>query len=119
MKATALAILLAVVGALTALPALETSMVLRQGYSNGQAGVYVVVEPGIGTMTLYSVEGTNLIKHGSANFIQDLDFCSQYVIGLRGESVYPALRPGSKNCMPSVDELLPMLPKVPTAAEIA
>ncbi len=119
MKTTALAILLAVVGALTALPGLETSMVLRQGSSNGQAGVYVVVEPGIGTITEYSVEGTNLIKHGSANFIQDLDFYSQYVVGERGESVFTALRTGSGNCMPSVDELLAMLPKTPTAAETA
>jgi hypothetical protein len=119
MKATALAILLAVIGALTTLPGLETSMVLRQGYSNGQAGVYVVVEPGIGTITLYSVEGTSLIKHGSANFIQDLDFTSKYVVGERGDSIYTALRTGSGNCMPSVDELLAMLPSKPTAAETA
>jgi hypothetical protein len=119
MKTTALAILLGLVGALTALPALETSMVLRQGGSNGQAGVYVVVEPGIGTITLYSVEGTNLIKHGSGNFIQDMDFYSQFVIGERGDSVYTALRTGSANCKPSVDELLAMLPSKPTVAETA
>ena len=119
MKSPAFAILLAVVGALTALPALETSMVLRQGGSqNGGNGLYVVVEPGIGTITLYSVEGTNLTKHGSANFIQDMNFDSQYVIGERGDSVYTALRTGSANCKPSVDELLSMLPSKPTAAEL-
>jgi hypothetical protein len=118
MKTTALAILLAVVGALTALPALETSMVLRQGGTNGQGGVYVVVEPGIGTITIYTVEGSLLSKHGSANFIQDLEFQSQFVVGERGESVYTALRTGSSNCKPSVDELLSMLPSKPTEAEV-
>ncbi len=118
MKAIALAILLAAAGALTTLPALETSMVLRQAGSNGQAGIYVVVEPGLGTMTLYTVEGTSLVKHGSANFLQDVEFYSKFVIGMRGGTAFTALRTGSANCKPSVDELLAMLPSKPTEEEV-
>ena len=115
MKTIALLTLLCLSGALVAL---EDSMVLRQGAQNGQNGVYVVVEPGIGTITLYTSEGTTLTKHGSANFIQDVEFWSHYVLGEQNGIAYTALRQGSANCIPTVEKLFEMLPNKPTPKEV-
>jgi hypothetical protein len=98
--------------------ALETSMVLRQGGS-GQGGLYVVVEPGIGTITIYSVDGNTLVKYGSGNFIEDLNFYDQLILRETEGVPYSALRAGSANCKPTVEELFAKFPNVPTAKETA
>jgi hypothetical protein len=97
--------------------ALETSMVLRSGTQG--AGVYAVVEPGLGNVTLYSVEGNQLTKYSSVNFLADVTNLANRPFTERGGIVYSTLRIGDPGGKPTMGDLLDQFPAKPTAKEQA
>lgn len=109
---TVLAVL--AIASATAVHALETPLVLKSG---GQGGNYAVIEPGLGTVTLYAVEGNTLTKHGSASFLADLSFLEQRPFDERDGVVYSTLRIGDPGCRPTMGDLLAAFPSKPSKRE--
>ena len=97
--------------------ALETSMVLHSGTQG--PGVYAVVEPGLGNVTLYSVEGNNLTKHSSVNFLADVTNLANRPRTERAGVIYSTLRLGDDSGKPTMADLLFQFPDKPTAKEQA
>lgn len=93
----------------TAAPGLEQSLILNSGYYKAQ------INPQIGTVTIFAVEGQQLTYYNSINFLSDLSFLESWII--RAEGNFNALRTGSMNNTPSTEELLSKLPAKPTARE--
>ena len=100
--------------------ALENSMVMRSPGSGG-SGIYAVVNPGTGNMTLYVIEGTNTTRYGSANFLADLTNLEGLPGAKQGELVYSALRLSHPAFKPTPAELLVSVafPDKPSAKEQA
>ncbi len=100
--------------------ALENSLVMRPPGGNG-GGLYAVVQPGNGNITLYGLEGNSTTKYGSANFLADLNYLAAVTAARQGDIFYSLLRLGSENSKPSPAELLstPAFPEKPTAKEQA
>jgi hypothetical protein len=94
--------------------ALETPLVIKSG---GQGGNYAVIEPGIGNVTLYAVEGNTLTKYGSVNFLADLAFLEQRPFDERDGIVYSTLRIGDAGCKPTMADLLAAFPAKPSKRE--
>ncbi len=67
--------------------ALENSLVMR---SSGQGGMYAVVSPSTGNVTLYAIEGQTTTRYGSANFLADLAYLEGVPGGKQGEVTYSA-----------------------------
>lgn len=99
----------------SALYALETPLVLKSG---GQGGNYAVIEPGVGNVTLYAVEGNTLSKYGSTNFLADLSFLEQRPFDERDGIVYSTLRIGDAGCKPTMADLLSAFPAKPSKREV-
>ena len=100
--------------------AMETSMVMRSPGSGG-SGVYAVVNPGTGNMTLYVIEGTATTRYGSGNFLADLTNLEGLPGAKQGETVYSALRLSHPAFKPTPAELLVSVafPDKPSAKEQA
>jgi hypothetical protein len=98
--------------------ALENSMVMRSPGAGG-SGIYAVVNPGTGNMTLYVIEGTNTTRYGSGNFIADLTNLEGLPGAKQGEIVYSALRLSHPGFKPTPAELLvsPAFPDKPSKKE--
>ena len=99
--------------------ALENSLVMRSPGQGG--GLYAVVSPNTGTVTLYGLEGQSTMRYGSANFLADLAYVEGVPAGKQGTITYSALRLSAPNFLPSPGELLRTVafPEKPTAKEEA
>ena len=99
--------------------ALENSLVMRSP-GLGAGGLYAVVNPGAGSITLYGIEGQNTQRYGSGNFLADL----AYLEGLPGATqngvTFSALRLSQPTFTPSPADLLfsPAFPEKPSAKEL-
>jgi hypothetical protein len=115
MKAMFLTILMLLTGWAAAL---ENSLVMR---SAGQGGLYAVVSPNTGNITLYAIEGQTTTRYGSANFLADLAYLEGVPGGKQGEITYSALRLSAPNFLPVPNELIRTVafPEKPTAKEAA
>lgn len=100
--------------------ALENSLVMRSP-GQGGGGLYAVVSPNTGNVTLYAIEGQNTQRYGSANFLADLANLEGLPGGTQNNIVYSALRIGSDAFTPTPGDLLASVafPDKPTAKEQA
>lgn len=98
--------------------ALENSLVMRSP-GQGGSGLYAVVSPSTGNMTLYAIEGTTTTRYGSGNFLADLANLEGLPGGKQGEITYSALRIGHPEFVPTPAELLSSVafPEKPSAKE--
>lgn len=107
------AILLMLAMSFLSLAATETPLVMNGG------GVTAVIEPGVGIITLYAVEGQQLTRYGSTNFLTDLYRYRDMPIGEVEKNTISALRAGCPNFTPTPSDILGILPAKPTAEEKA
>jgi hypothetical protein len=100
--------------------ALEGSLVMRSP-GQGGSGLYAVVSPSTGNMTLYAIEGTNTTRYGSGNFLADLANLEGLPGGKQGAITYSALRIGHPDFVPTPSDLLASVafPDKPSAKESA
>ncbi len=100
--------------------ALENSLVMRRPGSQ-TSGVYAVVSPSTGNVTLYSLEGNLTTRYGSANFLADLQKVESYPALEREGVTYSLLRLSHQLSEPMPDVLInsPAFPDKPTAKEAA
>lgn len=98
--------------------ALENSLVMRSP-GQGGGGIYAVVSPSTGNVTLYGIEGTSTTRYGSANFLADLANLEGLPGGKQGEITYSALRIGHPEFVPTPADLLSSVafPEKPSAKE--
>ena len=99
--------------------AMETSMVMRSPGQGG--GLYAVVSPSTGNVTLYGIEGNSTTRYGSGNFLADLANLEGLPGGKQGAITYSALRIGHPDFVPTPADLLSSVafPEKPTAKEAA
>ena len=101
--------------------ALENSLVMRSP-GGGGAGIYAIVQPATGNITLYTLEGNSTTRYGSTNFLSDLNFLGSCPAAKQGDVYYSLLRLGHFGVsIPSIGDLLasPAFPDKPTAKEQA
>ncbi|HEX3134993.1 MAG TPA: hypothetical protein VHX44_15615 [Planctomycetota bacterium] len=99
--------------------ALENSLVMR---SPGQgAGLYAVVSPNTGNITLYGLEGQQTTRYASGNFLADLANLEGLPGGTQAGITYSVLRLSHKEFTPTPSDLLfsPAFPEKPSAKEQA
>jgi len=98
--------------------ALENSLVMRSP-GQGGSGLYAVVSPSTGNVTLYAIEGTTTTRYGSGNFLADLANLEGLPGGKQGEITYSALRIGHPDFVPTPADLLNSVafPEKPSAKE--
>jgi len=98
--------------------ALENSLVMRSP-GQGGSGLYAVVSPSTGNVTLYAIEGTTTTRYGSGNFLADLANLEGLPGGKQGEITYSALRIGHPDFVPTPADLLSSVafPEKPSAKE--
>jgi hypothetical protein len=115
MKSLSLTTLLLIAGWASAL---ENSMVMQ---SPGGGGVYAIVQPATGNITLYTLEGNLTTRYGSANFLADLNFLTSFPEAKQNGKYYSRMRTGHEISIPTIGDLLrtPMFPDKPTAKEQA
>ena len=102
--------------------ATETPMILRPGNggSGGNSTFYAEVDASLGTISMYTVEGNQLTRQGSTNFLIDLDILEGRPYDDRNGEVFSTLRVGSGNWdIPTEQLLVKALPDKPTAKEAA
>jgi hypothetical protein len=97
--------------------ALETSLVMRS--PGGGGGIYAVVQPATGAITLYGFEGNSTTKYGSANFIADLELLSSFPAAKQAGIYYSRLRLSDLASTPTPGDLLrsPAFPEKPSKRE--
>lgn len=98
--------------------ALENSLVMRSP-GQGGSGLYAVVSPSTGNVTLYAIEGTTTTRYGSGNFLADLANLEGLPGGKQGEITYSALRIGHPDFVPTPADLLSSVafPEKPSVKE--
>lgn len=97
--------------------ALENSLVMRSPGQGG--GLYAVVSPSTGNITLYGIEGQNTTRYGSGNFLADLANLEGLPGATQGGITYSALRISQDTFSPTPADLLFAFPEKPTAREQA
>lgn len=93
--------------------ALDTPMVLAAGNRT------IVVSPAFGTMTLFDSTTAGLRPLISSNFLVDLEVLARRPLGVVGDDAFTMLRAGSANNKPTTTDLINLLPRKPSAAELA
>lgn len=100
---------------LAALPmcATETPLVI-----SGGGGLFASIEPGVGTITLYGLDGQLVTRYsGSTNFITDLRALRDRAWDEQNGEVFSVLRVGSPNFLPTPVELMLKFPNKQTLDE--
>ncbi|MFM2089901.1 MAG: hypothetical protein RLZZ127_390 [Planctomycetota bacterium] len=103
MRRTASALLLALAAAL---PGVDTPLVIP---SSGN--LVAVVEPGSGAVGLYSQEPSGSTRKGGALVVSEIEFAEKLIVAERDGALYPLLRVGTTNNLPTAESLLPQLQK--------
>jgi hypothetical protein len=103
MRRTASALLLALAAAL---PGADTPLVIPSGGT-----LVAVVEPGAGAVGLYSQEPSGSIRKGGGLVLAEVEFMEKLVVTEREGAIYPMLRVGSRNNMPTSEDLVQLLTK--------
>lgn len=88
---------------LTALAALETPLVLLSPVGTE---VTVVINPTVGTMTMYTVQDGKLNQRGSANFLSDLSLYEKRVYTEADGQAITYLQTGSLNNLPTNGDMI-------------
>jgi hypothetical protein len=98
-----LAIILSLVVA--AASATETPLVIHQPIGNLTA----IINPSLGVVTLYEIQGNQLTRYSSVSFLNDLEFLEKYYVSETDGNPHSALRDGFNN-NPTVKEWMASLP---------
>lgn len=85
------------------LGAFESSLVLRPP-AGSQSELVVTINPTLGTVQLYRVEGERLVRQSSSNFLADLDYL--LTAPAPGKFDWPLLRVGSPTSLPTYAQML-------------
>ena len=88
---------------LTALTALETPLVLLSPVGSE---VTVVINPSVGTMTMYTIQDGKLNQRGSANFLSDLSVYEKRVYTESDGQAITYLQTGSLNNQPANGDMI-------------
>ena len=100
--------------------ALDNSLVMRRPGAQ-TSGIYAVVSPSTGNVTLYSLEGNQTTRYGSANFLADLQMLENIPGATLDGTVYSTLRLSHSLSQPNPRDLINSVafPDKPTAKESA
>jgi hypothetical protein len=97
----------------------ETPLIVSQQGQGGQLSV--VINPALGTLSLYEIQGNNQVLHQTYSFLTDLNMLesSLYQPQANDDRQFNMLQLGSLNNKPKSSEVFASLPKTATKAEIA
>ena len=100
--------------------ALDNSLVMRRPGAQ-TSGIYAVVSPSTGNVTLYSLEGNQTTRYGSANFLADMQTLENIPGITQGGITYSLLRLSHPISLPTPTDLINSIafPDKPTAKEAA